>query len=104
METLSVGGDTDALSRVAGGAAGFKLVGMTLGALVRSRAFGYTMGAYGAGMSVYSHFLSRGHEVVFPKNTAMEIGIGTRPGETPSAGAAPDGAGARTSAAGLGPT
>src|SRR5713101_113941 len=91
LETLSVGGDTDALSRVAGGAAGFKLVGMTLGALVRSRAFGYTMGAYGAGMSVYSHFLSRGREVVFPKNTAMEIGIGTRPGETPSAGAAPDG-------------
>jgi hypothetical protein len=39
---------------------------------------GYSMGAYGAGMSVYSHFIARGTEVVFPKNTAMEIGVGTR--------------------------
>ena len=100
LAAVSLSGDSDEVgtgnagntsNRVAGGAAGFKLVGMTLGVLVHSRAFGYTMGAYGAGMSVYSHFLSRGHEVVFPKNTAMEIGIGTRPGETPSAGAAPDG-------------
>jgi hypothetical protein len=29
-------------------------------------------------MSVYSHFIARGREVVFPKNTAMEIGIGHR--------------------------
>jgi hypothetical protein len=29
-------------------------------------------------MSLYSHFVGRGNEVVFPKNTAMEIGIGTR--------------------------
>jgi hypothetical protein len=36
------------------------------------------MGAYGAGMSVYSHFIARGTEVVFPKNTAMQIGVGTR--------------------------
>jgi hypothetical protein len=27
---------------------------------------------------VYSGFFARGHEVVFPKNTAMEIGIGQR--------------------------
>src|ERR1700739_2347812 len=38
--------------RMAGGAGGFKLVGALVGALVRSRAFGYSMGAYGAGMSV----------------------------------------------------
>jgi hypothetical protein len=76
------GGDTN--NRVAGGANGFKLVGMALGFAVRSRALGYTMGAYGAGMSVYSNFLARGHEVVFPKNTAMEIGVGTRKeGATP---------------------
>ena len=68
------GGNTG--GRVAGGATGFKLVGMALGLGVHSRAFGYTMGAYGAGMSVYSHFLARGRDVVFPKNTIMEIGIG----------------------------
>jgi type IV secretory pathway VirB10-like protein len=72
----SAGGDPG--SRVAGGANGFKLVGMVLGLAVHSRALGYTMGAYGAGMSVYSHFIARGTEVVFPKNTAMEIGVGTR--------------------------
>jgi hypothetical protein len=70
------GGGTGA--RVAGGVNGFKLVGMALGFAVRSRALGYTMGAYGAGMSVYSHFIARGSEVVFPKNTAMAVGVGTR--------------------------
>jgi hypothetical protein len=71
--------------RAAAGASGFKLVGMATGALVRSRAFGTAMGAYGAGVSLYSHFIARGREVVFPKNTGMEIGIGTRAaGPTPS--------------------
>jgi hypothetical protein len=64
----------------AGGLGGFKLVGMVMGAAVRSRAFGTTMGAYGAAVSVYSHFMARGREVEFPKNTAMQIGIGTRAG------------------------
>jgi len=65
-------------AQVAGGVNGFKVVGMVLGLTVHSRALGFTMGAYGAGMSLYSHFIARGNEVVFPKNTAMEIGIGTR--------------------------
>jgi hypothetical protein len=85
-DEIGSGGGGNASNRVAGGAAGFKLVGMTLGLLVHSRAFGYTMGTYGAGMSVYSHFFARGHEVVFPKNTAMEIGIGTRSGAVPPPG------------------
>lgn len=102
LAAMSLHGDSDEVgngsagntgNRVAGGAAGFKLVGMTLGVLVHSRAFGYTMGAYGAGMSVYSHFIARGQEVVFPKNTAMEIGIGTRAGETRPTGTSPDGGG-----------
>lgn len=66
----------------AGGLGGFKLVGMVVGAVARSRAFGTTMGAYGAAVSVYSHFIARGREVVFPKNTAMQIGIGTRAATT----------------------
>lgn len=88
MAAISLGGDGDAKianpagntgNRVIGGAGGFKLVGMVLGATVKSRAFGYSMGAYGAGMSVYTHFISRGREVVFPKDTAMDIGVATRP-------------------------
>ncbi len=69
-----------------GGANGFKVVGMVLGAVARSRTFGVTMGAYGGAASIYSHFIARGREVEFPKNTAMEIGIGTRaPTATPPA-------------------
>jgi hypothetical protein len=68
----------DTTGRVAGGAGGFKLVGIALGLAVRSRALGRAMGVYGAGMSVYSNFMVRGREVVFPQNMAMDIGIGQR--------------------------
>jgi hypothetical protein len=66
-------------SRAAGGAGGFKLVGLAMGVFVHSQPLGMAMGAYGASMSVYSHFLARGRDLVFPKNTAMEVSIGTRP-------------------------
>jgi hypothetical protein len=68
----------DASGRAAGGAAGFKLIGIALGVAVHSQPLGMAMGAYGASRSVYTHFLARGHDVVFPKNTAMEIGFGAR--------------------------
>jgi hypothetical protein len=71
-----VSGNTN--SRVAGGAGGFKLVGIAMGAFVHSQPLGMAMGAYGASMSVYSHFIARGRDLVFPKNTAMGIAIGTR--------------------------
>src|ERR1700732_2023873 len=80
----------DGGNAAAGGLGGFKLVGMIMGAAVRSRAFGTTMGAYGAAVSVYTNFMARGHEVVFPKNTAMQIGVGTRAATpTPPARAPP---------------
>ncbi|HEY6273940.1 MAG TPA: hypothetical protein VIX19_18315 [Terriglobales bacterium] len=63
---------------VAGGVGGFKLVGLALSFAVKSQPFGMAMGAYGASRSVYSHFIARGQDVVFPKNTSMEIGIGSR--------------------------
>ncbi|HEU4414703.1 MAG TPA: hypothetical protein VFT65_07955 [Candidatus Angelobacter sp.] len=63
---------------VAGGADGFKLVGIALSYAVKSQSFGMAMGAYGASASVYKHFIARGQDVVFPKNTIMEIGIGSR--------------------------
>jgi hypothetical protein len=77
-----LGGDAggDSGGRAAGGAGGFKLIGIALGLAVHSQALGRAMGVYGAGMSVYSNFLVRGREVVFPKNTAMDIGIGQHSG------------------------
>jgi len=31
-------------------------------------------------MSIYTHFLARGRDVVYPKDMAMVIGMGTREG------------------------
>jgi hypothetical protein len=89
LAAVSFAGDPDARgggdaaagntgNRVAGGAGGYKLIGIALGLAVHSQPLGAAMGAYGGGMSIYMHFIARGHDVVFPKNTAMEIGIGTR--------------------------
>lgn len=79
-DRLDGGGTTTSNTggRVAGGVGGFKLIGVALGLAVRSQALGRAMGFYGAGMSVYSNFMVRGREVVFPKNMAMDIGIGKR--------------------------
>ncbi len=85
--TISVGlgaasflGDTfgDTGPRAAGGATGFKLVGIAIGLSVHSTALGMAMGALGAARSVYTNFIARGRDVVFPKNTAMQIGMGVR--------------------------
>jgi hypothetical protein len=57
---------------IAGGS-GFKLVGAIVSLTTDSKTFSSALGFYGAGMSVYSHFLSRGKDVVFPKNTPVEI-------------------------------
>jgi hypothetical protein len=69
---------------------GYRLVGLATNMLARSRAFGYATGAYGAGRSLYQNFLTRGHEVVFPKNTAMDVAIGTRVAATSSEVVAPE--------------
>jgi hypothetical protein len=65
-------------NRALNGASGFRAIGIVLGVLVHSRALASGFGVYGAGMSVYDHFLSRGQDVVYPKDTAMAIGFGSR--------------------------
>jgi hypothetical protein len=71
------------------GVSGFKLVGMLVGTLARSRAVNSSLGFYGAGASVYSHFLARGRDVVYPKDMSMMVGLGTREagnvGDSPNA-------------------
>jgi len=76
-------GDTagNTTSRTAGGAGGFKIVGIAVGVSVHSQPLGMAMGAYGASISIYTHFIARGNELEFPKNTAMQIAMGTRPPE-----------------------
>jgi hypothetical protein len=81
-------GDADVMNNGAGGANGYKLIGFAMAAGIHYAPFGMAMGAVGASRSVYSHFLSRGRDVVFPRDTAMEIGFGGKvsphehPGQT----------------------
>jgi hypothetical protein len=68
----------------ASGASGFKFVGMIVGIAAHSRVVSAGLGSYGAAMAIYSHFLARGRDVVYPKDMAMVIGLGTREGKAAS--------------------
>jgi hypothetical protein len=65
------------------GGAGFGLVGSIVGAVAHYRPVSACFAFYGAGWSVYTHILARGNNVVFPKNTPMEIRFGTHGGQKP---------------------
>ena len=54
------------------------LGGTIVGAFAHSRVVASGFGLYGAAMSVCSHFLARGRDVVYPKDMSMMIGLGTR--------------------------
>jgi hypothetical protein len=64
--------------RTAGGAGGFKLIGIGLGLAVHSQPFGMVMGCLGGARAIYGNFIAPGHDVVFPKNTAMAIAVQSR--------------------------
>jgi len=63
---------------VAGGTTAFKLVGTVAGVFVRSHSLAIVMSAFGGSRSIYNNFLGRGRNIIFPKNTVMEIGFGNR--------------------------
>jgi hypothetical protein len=77
--------DDEVLGGALTGASGFRVIGLVTGALVHSRALATSFGVYGVSTSVYDHFLSRGHDVVYPKDTAMAIGFGSRVTGAPKA-------------------
>lgn len=62
----------------ASGASGFRFVGMVVGLAAHSRVVSAGFGSYGAAVAIYTHFLARGRDVVYPKDMAMVIGLGTR--------------------------
>ncbi len=79
--------EDEILNRAEGGAGGFKVVGIVIGATVHSQPLAIAMGAFGASRSIYNNFMARGTDVAFAKHTAMEIAIDTRgaaPGQTAS--------------------
>jgi hypothetical protein len=70
--------DVGDASPIAGGATGFKLIGLIVGIAYRNHTYGILMSAYGGGRSIYNNFLGKGRNIVFPKFTVMEIGFGNR--------------------------
>lgn len=69
-------GAGDPGANAAAGGSGFKLVGAVVGYAAHSQVFSSVLGVYGAASSIYSNFLSRGREVVLPRNTPVEISFG----------------------------
>ena len=72
----SVDASGDPGVRTAAGGSGFRLTGALLSLVVKSTPVSMAFGAYGASSSIYTNFLSRGHDVVLPKDTPLEIGFG----------------------------
>jgi len=69
--------------RTLGGGSGFGVFGMI--AAQASPTFAGVMGFYGMGWSIYNNVISRGSEVEFGKNAAMDIRFGARPAAPPPA-------------------
>jgi surface antigen len=68
----------DSAGKQAGaGYAGTRITGALIGIAARSTPVSIAFGAYGSSISIYSNFLSRGHEVVFPKGTPIEVSFGS---------------------------
>lgn len=77
-------------NRVANGAVasnGFGIVGRIVGIVATSRNVAAGIGFYGAALAFYDLCLARGHNVVFQKNTRIEVT--TRPARNPMSAASP---------------
>lgn len=66
----------DPAVRAGAGASGFGLAGTLISLAAKSQPVSIAFSAYGASTSLYSNFLSRGREVVLPKDAPLEIGLG----------------------------
>jgi hypothetical protein len=90
QEHGSVDASGDPGVRTAAGGSGFRLTGAVLSLAVKSTPVSMAFGAYGASASIYSNFLSRGHDVVLPRDTPLEIGFGAPHPQTSQPKAAED--------------
>lgn len=68
------------------GGAGLGLVGSVIGLAAHYRPVSAVFAFYGAGWSVYTHVVARGRDVVFNRNTPMEIRFGIHEGSAPASG------------------
>ncbi|MGH9354390.1 MAG: hypothetical protein ACRD2G_19855, partial [Terriglobia bacterium] len=72
-----------ATGQILGGGLGYKLIGVAMALAMRYQPVTAGFAAYGAAWSVYSHLLARGQDVVFPKDTPMEIRLGEHHSASP---------------------
>ena len=71
--------DGDGVNGNGGAAAGgFGWMGRLLALSTTSHYIAYGIGYYGAGRSIYSRFIATGHDVVFPRDTQIDIRVGKR--------------------------
>ena len=71
--------DADSGGRAESGAVGLGLIGAL--AAQASRPLASTIAIAGAAFSVYSNFIARGNDVVFPVNTPIEVSLEARAGQ-----------------------
>lgn len=79
--TTDASGDPGATAGA--GVSGYGISGSLITLAARSQPVSLAFAAYGASMSVYTNFLSRGRDVVFVKDTPLEIGFGRAHNESP---------------------
>lgn len=77
VDRSTVDATDDPAVRAGAGASGFGLAGSIIGLAAKSNIVSIVFSAYGASASIYTNFLSRGHDVVLPKNAPLEVGLGT---------------------------
>lgn len=68
-----------ASSQILGGGLGFGFTGVVMALGVHAQPVTAGFAAYGAAWSIYSQLLSQGQDIVFPKDTPMEIRLGRTP-------------------------
>ncbi|MGH9374744.1 MAG: hypothetical protein ACRD1J_01090 [Terriglobia bacterium] len=72
----AIPGQGGAVGQVVAGGWGLGLLGSVVSLAANSRILSAALGFYGAAGSVYTNILARGHNVVFPANTPIEIRLG----------------------------
>jgi hypothetical protein len=70
--------DVGQAGNASGGATAFRLIGIAVGLATRSHTLAILMSAYGGSRSIYMNFFGRGRDIRFPKDTTMEIGVGSQ--------------------------
>ena len=76
LATSALTEDEASLGHAATSSNGFGLIGRIIAISTGSNIMGGTLGGIAAGRSVYSHFLARGKDVVFPHNTEIQVDLG----------------------------